>query len=536
MACGSESSTDEEIDLGLPELRGDLFKWTNYIHGWQKRYVVLKDGVVSYYRSRETQALGCRGALSLTKAVIRCNQLDDCRFDIYVNDSVWYLRAHRNEDKEHWVRMLEVQKAAGYRRKSRMRSIGSSSSLVSSSSASKSSFKNYKGLEENLSEIETLRDILCTKIDTLVKYYDSVPMKSVESFVDVTDLKGESIVFKETADELLKCVSKCIQTISKRKEMWRRQLEKELWRSGRVKDPCHDKSSHVSSHHEEGPCNTLGDEEFYDAIEVSLDKMEEEATLPGRLKETFFQEPPISTVSPYNHPLWSEVDRVTKAEVHYASLGVDDGPWQLFADEGDMKMYRRKEEVNGNVVDPLRACHRVEGVTGREMCHYFFSPQYRSDWETNLEQMTLLEKISDDILVFLQVYKRIWPAAQRDALFWSRSVHTTDPKQSEGPGVWAVVNHSTQHQKYPQNTPKCIRLEITVCLYCQTVITPPKDAATQLTRNNISCKITYCSVINPSGWIPASAVRSVYKREYPKFLKRFTAYVADKTRDKPIMI
>jgi hypothetical protein len=27
----------------------------------------------------------------------------------------------------------------------------------------------------------------------------------------------------------------------------------------------------------------------------------------------------------------------------------------------------------------------------------------------------------------------------------------------------------------------------------------------------------------------------VYKREYPKFLKRFTAYVIDQCKDKPIM-
>lgn len=68
--------------------------------------------------------------------------------------------------------------------------------------------------------------------------------------------------------------------------------------------------------------------------------------------------------------------------MHYASIGVGEGPWQLFAEEGDMKLYRREEEVNGLVMDPLKACHIVKGVTGREVCHYFFSPQYRKDWES----------------------------------------------------------------------------------------------------------------------------------------------------------
>ena len=57
----------------------------------------------------------------------------------------------------------------------------------------------------------------------------------------------------------------------------------------------------------------------------------------------------------------------------------------------------------------------------------------------------------------------------------------------------------------------------------------------QLTRQDLTCRITYCSVVNPGGWAPASALRTVYKREYPRFLKRFTAYVIDKCQTKPIM-
>ena len=45
-------------------------------------------------------------------------------------------------------------------------------------------------------------------------------------------------------------------------------------------------------------------------------------------------------------------------------------------------MYKREEESNGMVVDPLKACHVVRGVTGHEMCHHFFSPDVRMDWES----------------------------------------------------------------------------------------------------------------------------------------------------------
>lgn len=46
---------------------------------------------------------------------------------------------------------------------------------------------------------------------------------------------------------------------------------------------------------------------------------------------------------------------------------------------------------------------------------------------------------------------------------------------------------------------------------------------------------TFVVAVNPGGWAPASVLRAVAKREYPKFLKRFTSYVQEKTAGKPIL-
>ncbi|CAH1393060.1 unnamed protein product [Nezara viridula] len=556
MADDHEAITDEDDDSDngfQPELQGVLFKWTNYIHGWQKRFIVLKDGTLSYYKSREEQGFGCRGALSLFKATIKPHEFDECRFDVSVNDCVWYLRAETPEDKQHWVDILEAFKAeSGYNSECSLRRHGSAVSLtsVTLSAASASSYKKCRDLKLKLAEMETYRDILCSQMDTLQRYFDSCAdrdlkkqklddeAENINGKVAAVDFKGEAMTFKATSGAVLTGLAQCIEAITKREEMWKRKLEKEHQRLLRLEETClllrDRKSTKVGPDQEEGPHSTLGDEEFYDAVETGLERIEEEVALRELLRQSSMTEPPPSLDSATSHPLWSEIERVTKEQVHYASLGVGEGGWQLFAEEGDMKMYRREEELNGLVIDPLKACHIVKGVTGREMCHYFFSPQYRKDWETTLEQMTVVEKISDNILVFLQVHKRVWPTAQRDALFWSHTTHMTDPKDHDGHDIWAVVNHSTQLPQYPQKSNKCVRVALTVCLYCQTLITPPKDGA-QVSRDDITCKITYCAVVNPGGWVPASALRALYKREYPKFLKRFTAYVITQTKDKSIM-
>ena len=52
--------------------------------------------------------------------------------------------------------------------------------------------------------------------------------------------------------------------------------------------------------------------------------------------------------------------QVTREQLHYARLKVgQDSVWELFAEDGEMRMYKREEEVDGMVCDPLKALHQV---------------------------------------------------------------------------------------------------------------------------------------------------------------------------------
>ncbi|XP_037933868.1 ceramide transfer protein [Teleopsis dalmanni] len=577
-SVSSDDSEPEYFDNNSVELRGYLSKWTNYIYGWQPRYIVLKNGTLSYYKSESESDFGCRGAISLSKATIKSHESDELRFDIVVNNyNNWCLRAETSEDRMHWVEVLQMYKEeTGSTDTTSLRRHGSTMSLQSNtvSVASGSSLKKTsRNLKEKVGEIETFKDILFGQIETLQRYFDACvdinkdtgkPLDLGDGLNPI-DFKGESITFRATTAGVLTTLQHCLDIIAENDDLWRKKLDREVEKRRRADEQNRKykeeiekikRISYPGPDLEEGPHSTLPEDEFFDAVETGLDKIEEDMQLRVKLKLQSQQSQTLVNV-PHQaqsegeegveefgtgalakcHTLWPEIDRVCKEQLHYAREGVGQGGngWQIFADEGEIKMYKREEEVNGMVMDPLKAYHSVKGVTAREMCHYFFMPEFRNDWETTLEDCTILEKISPDTLVFLQTHKRIWPASQRDALFWSHMRKIQDGLDEGATDTWIVCNNSTNYSKQESKNGKCVRIFLTVILACQTYLPPSKTKTDELKRDELTCKITYCSVVNPGGWAPATALRAVYKREYPKFLKRFTGYVIDQCKEKPIM-
>ncbi|XP_050184559.1 ceramide transfer protein isoform X1 [Myiozetetes cayanensis] len=614
----SGSEEDPETELGLPiELCGVLSKWTNYIHGWQDRWVVLKSNTLSYYKSEDETEYGCRGSICLSKAVITPHDFDECRFDISVNDSVWYLRAQDPDHRQQWVDAIEQHKTeSGYGSESSLRRHGSMVSLVSGASGysatSTSSFKKGHSLREKLAEMETFRDILCRQVDTLQKYFDVCADavskdelqrdKVVEDdeddfptvrpdgdfvhnsnsskeklFPHVTpkgingiDFKGEAITFKATTAGILATLSHCIELMVKREESWQKRLDKEMEKRRRIEEAYKNavtelkKKSHFGGpDYEEGPNSLINEEEFFDAVEAALDrqdKMEEQSqsekvrlhwptSLPSGDAYTavgthrFVQTPysrsssmsSIDLVSASDdvHRFSSQVEEMVKNHMTYSLQDVGgDANWQLVVEEGEMKVYRREVEENGIVLDPLKATHAVKGVTGHEVCHYFWNVDVRNDWETTIENFHVVENLADNAIIIYQTHKRVWPASQRDVLYLS-AIRKIPAFSENDPETWIVCNFSVEHDSAPLNN-RCVRAKINIAMICQTLVSPP-EGNKEISRDNILCKITYVANVNPGGWAPASVLRAVAKREYPKFLKRFTSYVQEKTAGKPIL-
>jgi len=573
-----ELSEEEEWDNDAPELCGTLNKWTNYIHGWQQRFMALKDGTLVYYKSASETDFGCRGAISVGKAVVQSHELDELRFDVSVGDCVWYLRANTVEERERWVAGLEIgrREELGGTKLRRQGSAMSLSSTTYSSHSANSSKVRHQALSEKLAECETFKDILCRQIETLQSYFDACssiatslstespapvaaedvgaatagphrPISSellLQHGLHAVDFKGEAITFKATTAGILATLQYCIELMGQREDQLKKRLEREQIARRQAEEKCRQleatrgekevvKVGRTGPDYEEGPHSQLGEDEFYDAVESALDKLEEELEIKEQLKVFHGQKDSGAN----GHKLDPEIEHVTVEQLKYAKIavGTGDGVWELFADDGEMKMYKREEEVDGMVVDPLKALHTVNRVSARELCHYFFSPEVRTEWEHTIDSMSVLEEISPSSLIFQQVHKRVWPTAQRDAVFWShmRQVEVTPSEAEQGVvDSWIVCNKSCEHPAAPLGQGGCLRVDLTVCFLCQTVV---RKGGSRANREDLSCRITYCSVVNPGGWAPATVLRAVYKREYPRFLKRFTQYVIDKTKTRDIL-
>uniref|UniRef100_A0A672MJR3 Collagen type IV alpha-3-binding protein-like n=1 Tax=Sinocyclocheilus grahami TaxID=75366 RepID=A0A672MJR3_SINGR len=303
--------------------------------------------------------------------------------------------------------------------------------------------------------------------------------------------------------------------------------------------------------YEEGPNSLINEEEFFDAVEAALDKhdqIEEQSqaersrasrqisltpdTCSSISTQKYLTKPRSQTSSLSSvdlisasddvHRFSAQVEEMVQSHMNYSLQDVGgDANWQLVVEEGDMKVYRREVEENGIVLDPLKATHAVRRVTGHEVCHYFWDTAFRNDWETTVESFQVVETLSDKAVIIHQTHKHV------KAYYSTLAVYSKLCIRKLSYRVFCLF-------VFIQPSARCIRAKINVAMICQTLISPP-EGDKEITRDNILCKITYVANVNPGGWAPASVLRAVAKREYPKFLKRFTSYVQEKTSGEAIL-
>lgn len=101
------------------KLEGTMSKWANYAEGYKKRWFVLEDGLLSYYKSQAEYPVSCRGSVNVQFCRVIEHPSDKYRFEVVgLNNSIrFHLRAESIADAKKWVIAINEAKTANQNNK-----------------------------------------------------------------------------------------------------------------------------------------------------------------------------------------------------------------------------------------------------------------------------------------------------------------------------------------------------------------------------------------------------------------------------------
>ncbi|KAI1819496.1 oxysterol-binding protein [Xylaria intraflava] len=101
--AGPIAATGDPLAGREPQMKGYLKKWTNYRKGYQLRWFVLENGVLSYYKHQDDAESACRGAISMRIARLHMTPDEKTKFEIIGKSSVKYtLKANHEVEAKRW--------------------------------------------------------------------------------------------------------------------------------------------------------------------------------------------------------------------------------------------------------------------------------------------------------------------------------------------------------------------------------------------------------------------------------------------------
>ncbi|KAJ3615025.1 hypothetical protein NHX12_018593 [Muraenolepis orangiensis] len=164
--------------------KGWLFKWTNYIKGYQRRWFVLSNGLLSYYRTQAEMGHTCRGTINLATANIAVE--DSCNFVISNGGAqTYHLKASTEVERQRWITALELAKAKAVHMQAESDDSGDEGPSSSPTSA--------PGGGGRTSEVQsTLRTLGC-KVEDLCTCNDLITKHGTALQRSLSELEGLSI-------------------------------------------------------------------------------------------------------------------------------------------------------------------------------------------------------------------------------------------------------------------------------------------------------------------------------------------------------
>ncbi|XP_051577356.1 pleckstrin homology domain-containing family A member 8 [Myxocyprinus asiaticus] len=175
---------------------GVLYKWTNYISGWQPRWFVLEGGTLSYYDSQEDAWKGCKGSIKMSVCEIQVHPSDFTRVDLIIpGEQYFYLRAINAAERQKWLVALGTAKACLTDNRTKRE---------------KELQENTVALKTKMSELRLYCDLLLQQVN---KIKDDPLAEKPSDSEEIGDETGSLV--KSTCTTFLKTLEECMQIASR---------------------------------------------------------------------------------------------------------------------------------------------------------------------------------------------------------------------------------------------------------------------------------------------------------------------------------
>uniref|UniRef100_A0A3B5MXS5 Pleckstrin homology domain-containing family A member 8 n=1 Tax=Xiphophorus couchianus TaxID=32473 RepID=A0A3B5MXS5_9TELE len=178
-------------------MEGMLYKWTNYISGWQPRWFVLDGGTLSYYDSQEDAWKGCKGSIKISVCEIQVHSSDSTRLDLIIpGEQYFYLRAINAAERQKWLVALGTAKACLTDNRTKRE---------------KELQENTEALKTKMSELRLYCDLLLQQVNK-IKENDELG-ETVETGIDTgTMVKSTCTTFLKTLEECMQIANRTFTT------------------------------------------------------------------------------------------------------------------------------------------------------------------------------------------------------------------------------------------------------------------------------------------------------------------------------------
>ncbi|XP_060635777.1 pleckstrin homology domain-containing family A member 3 [Anolis sagrei] len=175
-------------------MEGVLYKWTNYITGWQPRWFVLDNGILSYYDSQDDVCKGSKGSIKMAVCEIKVHPTDSTRMELIIpGEQHFYMKAVNAAERQRWLVAL-----------------GSSKACLTDTKTKKEKETNEtsESLKTKMSELRLYCDLLMQQVHTIQEYVHHDKNRSSPT---VENMNEASSLLSATCDTFITTLEECVK-------------------------------------------------------------------------------------------------------------------------------------------------------------------------------------------------------------------------------------------------------------------------------------------------------------------------------------